>query len=179
MSFFDEISKIDIDKFRPLVDSRTDADVERALSKSGPLDVEDFAALISENARIHYLKDMAQMSMQLTRRRFGRTVNMYLPLYLTNLCTNKCKYCGFSSANKFKRTVLTLDEIREECEAINKLGDYPEIHAVCYVGKLSRNKYRRINIKEYSIFYCYDKYLQITTVTDIYHSKQDIISLLH
>ena len=62
------------------------------------------------------------MSMQLTRRRFGRTVNMYLPLYLTNLCTNKCKYCGFSSANKFKRTVLTLDEIREECEAINKLG---------------------------------------------------------
>ena len=122
MSFFDEISKIDIDKFRPLVDSRTDADVERALSKSGPLDVEDFAALISENARIHYLKDMAQMSMQLTRRRFGRTVNMYLPLYLTNLCTNKCKYCGFSSANKFKRTVLTLDEIREECEAINKLG---------------------------------------------------------
>ena len=122
MSFFDEISKIDIDKFRPLVDSRTDADVERALSKSGPLDVEDFAALISENARIHYLKDMAQMSMQLTRRRFGRTVNMYLPLYLTNLCTNKCKYCGFSSANKFKRTVLTLDEIREECESINKLG---------------------------------------------------------
>lgn len=122
MSFFDEISKIDIDKFRPLVDSRTDADVERALSKSGPLNVEDFAALISENARIHYLKDMAQMSMQLTRRRFGRTVNMYLPLYLTNLCTNKCKYCGFSSANKFKRTVLTLDEIREECEAINKLG---------------------------------------------------------
>ena len=122
MSFFDEISKIDIDKFRPLVDSRTDADVERALSKSGPLDVDDFAALISENARIHYLKDMAQMSMQLTRRRFGRTVNMYLPLYLTNLCTNKCKYCGFSSANKFKRTVLTLDEIREECEAINKLG---------------------------------------------------------
>ena len=76
MSFFDEISKVDIDKFRPLVDSRTDADVERALSKSGPLDVEDFAALISENARIHYLKDMAQMSMQLTRRRFGRTVNM-------------------------------------------------------------------------------------------------------
>ena len=34
MSFFDEISKVDIDKFRPLVDSRTDADVERALSKS-------------------------------------------------------------------------------------------------------------------------------------------------
>lgn len=122
MSFYDEISKIDIDKFRDLVDSRTDKDVERALSKGFNLDISDFAALISENARIHYLKDMAQMSMQLTRRRFGRTVNMYLPLYLTNLCTNKCKYCGFSSDNKFKRTVLTLDEIKEECEAINKMG---------------------------------------------------------
>ncbi len=122
MSFFDEISKIDIDKFAPLVDSRTDRDVERAMSKRGPLGVEDFAALISEPARIHYLKDMATMSMQLTRRRFGRTVNMYLPLYLTNLCTNKCTYCGFSANNKFRRVVLTMDQIREECEAIREMG---------------------------------------------------------
>lgn len=122
MSFFDEISKIDLDKFTEIVDSRTDRDVERALSKSGRLDVMDFAALISENARHHYLQEMAQMSVQLTRRRFGRTVSMYLPLYLTNLCSNRCRYCGFSSANKFRRTVLTLDEIKEECEAINALG---------------------------------------------------------
>ena len=122
MSFFDEISKIDLDKFTVIVDSRTDRDVERALSKSGRLDVMDFAALISENARHHYLQEMAQMSVQLTRRRFGRTVSMYLPLYLTNLCSNRCRYCGFSSANKFRRTVLTLDEIKEECEAINALG---------------------------------------------------------
>lgn len=122
MSFYDEISKIDLDKFRDVVDSRTDKDVEQALSKRDPLDVYDYAALISENARKHYLKEMAHMSMQLTRKRFGRTVSMYLPLYLTNLCTNKCRYCGFSSANKFKRTVLTLEEIKEECVAINKLG---------------------------------------------------------
>ena len=112
MSFFDEISKIDLDKFTVIVDSRSDRDVERALSKSGRLDVMDFAALISENARHHYLQEMAQMSVQLTRRRFGRTVSMYLPLYLTNLCSNRCRYCGFSSANKFRRTVLTLDEIQ-------------------------------------------------------------------
>lgn len=122
MSFYDEISKIDVDKFRTLVDSRTDSDVERALAKGFNLDVTDFVALISENARIHYLKEMASMSMQLTRRRFGRTVNMYLPLYLTNLCSNKCRYCGFSADNKFHRTVLTLDEIRQECIAINEMG---------------------------------------------------------
>lgn len=122
MTFYDVINKVDIDKFKDVVDNATDKDVEKALSKTTPLDVDDFAALISEKARIHYLKDMAQMSMQLTRRRFGRTVSMYVPLYLTNLCTNKCTYCGFSANNKFKRTVLTLDEIKEECEAINNLG---------------------------------------------------------
>ncbi len=122
MSFYDEISKIDVDKFRDLVDSRTDKDVERALSKNGKKDLNDFAALISENARKHYLDVMAVMSEQITRRRFGRCVNMYLPLYLTNLCNNKCAYCGFSAMNKFKRVVLTLDEIKEECEAINALG---------------------------------------------------------
>ncbi|MGN0908038.1 MAG: 2-iminoacetate synthase ThiH [Succinivibrio sp.] len=122
MSFFDEISKLDVDKFRDLVDSRTDADVERALSKDGPKDVSDFAALISENARRHYLDVMARMSEQITRRRFGRCVNMYLPLYLTNLCSNKCAYCGFSVLNKFPRVVLTMQEIKEECEAIAKMG---------------------------------------------------------
>lgn len=122
MSFYDEISKIDTDKFKDLVDSRTDRDVERSLSRSGPGTIEDFAALISENARRHYLDIMVRMSMQLTRRRFGRSINMYLPLYLTNLCSNKCAYCGFSSMNKFRRVVLTLEEIEEECKAINKLG---------------------------------------------------------
>lgn len=122
MSFYDEISKIDTDKFKELVDSRSDRDVERALSRSGPGTIDDFAALISENARKHYLNVMARMSMQLTRRRFGRSINMYLPLYLTNLCSNKCAYCGFSSLNKFRRVVLTLEEIEEECQAINKMG---------------------------------------------------------
>src|SRR5574344_765371 len=98
MSFYDELSKIDVDN------------------------IEDFAALISENARKHYLDVMVQKAIQLTRKRFGRCVNMYLPLYLTNLCSNKCAYCGFSVANKFKRVVLSLPEIEEELQAMNKLG---------------------------------------------------------
>ena len=122
MSFFDEISKVDVDKFTALVDSRTDADVERAIYKKGPKTVEYFAALISENARKHYLNVMVQEAMQLTRKRFGRCVNMYLPLYLTNLCNNKCAYCGFSVMNKFKRVVLTLEEIEEELQAMNDMG---------------------------------------------------------
>lgn len=124
MSFFDEISKLDVDKFASLVDSRTDADVERAIAKEGCHTIEDFAALISENARKHYLDVMVKKSMQLTRKRFGRCINMYLPLYLSNLCSNKCTYCGFSVLNKFKRVVLTLDEVEEELQAMNEMGYY-------------------------------------------------------
>ena len=47
MSFYDELSKIDVDKFVSLVDSRTDADVERAIYKTTLRTVDDFAALIS------------------------------------------------------------------------------------------------------------------------------------
>ncbi len=122
MSFFDEISKVEVDSFKALVDSRTDKDVERALYKTGPRGIDDYAALISENARRHYLDVMVRMATQLTRRRFGRCINMYLPLYLTNLCSNKCAYCGFSVANKFKRVVLSLSEIEDELVAMNKMG---------------------------------------------------------
>ena len=122
MSFFDVLSKYDVDKFKELVDSKTDKDIELALAKQGDHTIDDFAALISERARTHYLDVMVQMSMQLTRKRFGRCINMYLPLYLTNLCSNKCAYCGFSVANKFKRVVLTLEEIEEELQAMNKMG---------------------------------------------------------
>ena len=122
MSFFDVLSKYDVDKFKELVDSKTDKDIELALAKQGAHTIDDFAALISERARTHYLDVMVQMSMQLTRKRFGRCINMYLPLYLTNLCSNKCAYCGFSVANKFKRVVLNLEEIEEELQAMNKMG---------------------------------------------------------
>lgn len=122
MSFFDVLSKYDVDKFKELVDSKTDKDIELALAKQGAHTIDDFAALISERSRTHYLDVMVQMSMQLTRKRFGRCINMYLPLYLTNLCSNKCAYCGFSVANKFKRVVLTIKEIEEELQAMNKMG---------------------------------------------------------
>lgn len=122
MSFFDVLSKTDVDSFAALVDSRSDADVERAIYKNTPRTLDDFAALISENARVHYLDVMVTEAMQLTRKRFGRCINMYLPLYLSNLCSNKCTYCGFSVLNKFKRVVLTLEEIEEELQAMNKMG---------------------------------------------------------
>ena len=78
--------------------AKTAADVERALA-APKLTLEDFKALISP-AAAPYLERLAQRSQQLTRKRFGNTVQLYAPLYLSNECQNICTYCGFSLDNK-------------------------------------------------------------------------------
>jgi 2-iminoacetate synthase len=65
---------------------------------------------------------MAQISHELTKKRFGKTIQMYAPLYLSNECQNICTYCGFSLDNKIKRKTLTDSEIKLEVDALKKLG---------------------------------------------------------
>jgi 2-iminoacetate synthase len=101
--------------------SKTKMDVEQALNKTTKRDLEDFKALISPAAS-EYLEPMAKLSQQLTQKRFGKTIQMYLPLYLSNECQNICTYCGFSFDNKLKRKTLTDAEILKEVEAIKALG---------------------------------------------------------
>jgi 2-iminoacetate synthase len=95
-------------------------DVEIALSKN-KRNLDDFLALISPAAQ-PYLEQMAQISHELTKKRFGKTIQMYAPLYLSNECQNICTYCGFSLDNKIKRKTLTENEITLEVEALKKSG---------------------------------------------------------
>ena len=101
--------------------SKTKTDVEHALNKTSKRDLEDFKALISP-AGSNYIEQMAQLSHQLTQKRFGKTIQFYTPLYLSNECQNICTYCGFSFDNKIKRKTLTDSEILVEAEAIKTLG---------------------------------------------------------
>lgn len=94
--------------------------VEQALAKS-KRNLDDFLALISPAAQ-PYLEHMAQISHELTKKRFGKTIQMYAPLYLSNECQNICTYCGFSLDNKIKRKTLLDSEIKLEAEAIKKAG---------------------------------------------------------
>ncbi|NQY67712.1 MAG: 2-iminoacetate synthase ThiH [Flavobacteriales bacterium] len=94
-------------------------DVERALS-SPRRDLEDFKALISP-AAAPYLEEMVQMSSALTKKRFGNTVQMYIPLYLSNECNNICTYCGFSLNNPIKRKTLSDEEILKEVAVIKAM----------------------------------------------------------
>lgn len=95
-------------------------DVETALS-SNRRTLEDFKALISP-AAAPYLEQMAHLSHQLTQKRFGKTIQLFVPMYLSNECNNICTYCGFSFDNKLKRKTLTSDEIIREITEIKKQG---------------------------------------------------------
>ncbi len=109
------------DEIKQSIYSKTKADVEHALNKITKRDLEDFKSLISP-AAADYLEPMAQLSQRLTQKRFGKTIQMYVPLYLSNECQNICTYCGFSFDNKLKRKTLTDAEILKEVEAIKALG---------------------------------------------------------
>lgn len=123
--FIDEIRKIGWDATTERIMSKTDADVLRALNKTH-CDVDDLMAMISP-AGAKYLEPMAALSRKYTRERFGNTVNMFIPVYITNACTNSCVYCGFHVENKMKRIVLTEDEIKREYQAIKALGPFDNL----------------------------------------------------
>ncbi len=101
--------------------AKSAVDVETALSHGGRGDLEDFKAMISP-AATPYLEDMARLSRALTQKRFGKTIRLYLPMYLSNVCHNVCTYCGFSLGNKVPRVVLGDDEILREVRHIKELG---------------------------------------------------------
>ncbi|MGM9688992.1 MAG: 2-iminoacetate synthase ThiH [Alloprevotella sp.] len=123
--FSEELSSYSWEETTAAIAAKTAADVERALGKE-QCDVDDFMALVSPAAE-PYLETMARLSRRYTEARFGRTVSMFIPLYLTNSCTNSCVYCGFHVANKMKRTILTSDEMVREFEAIKQLGPFENL----------------------------------------------------
>ena len=123
--FSDELQKYDWDDTTAATMSKTAADVDRALAKERHT-VDDFMALISPAAAPR-LEEMARLSRALTQKRFGKTISMYIPMYITNSCTNSCVYCGFNRHNKMERVVLTPGQIKDECEAIRRLGPFENL----------------------------------------------------
>lgn len=119
-TFYDIISEYKWNYVKELIYSRTEKDVFNALN-SNKRSLEDFAALISPAAEA-YLENMAQQAHSMTIERFGKIIQLYIPLYLSNICTNNCVYCGFSIGNSIKRKKLTMEEIDREIKAIKNMG---------------------------------------------------------
>jgi 2-iminoacetate synthase len=119
-SFNDLFETYNWDKTKASIYAKTSKDVEQALSATKRT-LEDFKALVSP-AAAPYLEQMAQISQQLTLKRFGKVLQMYVPLYLSNECNNICTYCGFSYDNKVKRKTLSPMEIMQEVAVIKAMG---------------------------------------------------------
>ena len=110
----------DLAGLRARAAAATGADVERALRAARPT-LADFAALISPAADGR-LEDLARRARDLTLRRFGRTIHLFSPLYVSNECVSVCTYCGFSAGNQIARRTLSVDEVREEARTLTARG---------------------------------------------------------
>lgn len=146
--FADVIDQFSWDDTIQLVESATTEDVERVLWKARrnlkQLTPEDLCMIISK-AAAPYVEEMAEMSRRITQKRFGKVISMYIPMYVSNACTNKCVYCGFNHDNPFSRTTLTMEQIEEECRAIKALGPFQnllivagEYPSLCGIGYLEK-----------------------------------------
>lgn len=147
--FSEVLSQIDWDGVSERIAAVTDADVKRVLAKARTnrktLEADDFLVLVSETAGAH-IEEMARLSRRFTLERFGKTISMYIPMYVSNACSNKCVYCGFNHDNPITRTILTMEQVKAECEAIKQLGpfdnllivsgEFPSLCGVDYFSKV-------------------------------------------
>ncbi|MCK5892877.1 MAG: 2-iminoacetate synthase ThiH [Endozoicomonadaceae bacterium] len=120
MSFTDVFHRLDWGDLNLQIHEKKSADVQRAL-RARKRNLQDFMALISPAAE-PFLESMAQESFRLTRQRFGKTIQLYIPLYLSNQCHNICTYCGFSLDNHIRRITLSQEQIHREAQAIRMMG---------------------------------------------------------
>ncbi|MHC4557163.1 MAG: 2-iminoacetate synthase ThiH [Planctomycetota bacterium] len=138
-------------------------DVERTLLETpGSYSLQKLLVLVSPAAE-NYLEEMAQLAHQLTIQRFGRTIRLYAPLYLSNYCTNSCRYCGFNKENVFERMRLTIDQAVEEANIIASEGfrdillvssEDRQLISIDYLVELARKlrgKFSSVSIEVYQM----------------------------
>lgn len=133
-----------------------------AVLEKDALQPADFLTLLSPAAQPH-LEAMARKARDLTLRYFGRAVNIFTPLYISDVCTNQCRYCGFNAKNKQPRRHLSVDEAYAEAKAIADMGfqhillltgDAPKLSSPEYIASVARRikpLFASIGIEVYSL----------------------------
>jgi 2-iminoacetate synthase len=97
-----------------------EAIIEKARNATG-LSAREVAALIQlEDDEL--LQKVFTAALEIKHKIYGKRLVLFAPLYLSSYCVNNCVYCGYRCANKGERKKLSMDEIREEVEALEELG---------------------------------------------------------
>jgi 2-iminoacetate synthase len=120
MSFVTEFNSLRMSELLERSKQASAADVQKSIAGEGPSLV-DFAQLISPAAG-GLLETLGRRSQALTRQRFGKTIRLFAPLYLSNECINNCSYCGFSRDNPILRVTLSTEDVVREARALKEQG---------------------------------------------------------
>ncbi len=120
MSFYETLTRYAEFDFTSFFDAVNDEQIKHCINKEN-LNADDYLILLSPRAADH-LESMAAMAQRKTIQHFGRTIQLFAPLYISNYCTNRCIYCGFNHSNTITRKKLTIEEIDEEARAIAATG---------------------------------------------------------
>jgi 2-iminoacetate synthase len=100
--------------------SELTAIIDKAKKAKG-LTAREVAALIQLQDK-ELLERMFATALEIKEKIYGKRLVLFAPLYLSNYCINNCVYCGYGCRNKTTRKKLTMDEIREEVQALEELG---------------------------------------------------------
>ena len=120
------------DNFSDILLAYENFDYEKYLSKVSTKDIElslkkehlnqyDFLNLLSPKA-FSYIEEMAEISKKHKLRHFGKVIQLYLPIYISNYCSSDCSYCGFSKKNRIVRKHLSEEDLEKEAIEIAKSG---------------------------------------------------------
>ena len=161
MSYYQVYSKYKGLPLEKLFSDIRPSDVAQAIN-SDEQSENQLLALLSPSAE-DYLEDMAQQAHRLTVMNFGKTIQLYTPMYLSNYCDNQCAYCGFNAANPLTRKKLSLEEVEKEAAFISSsglehililTGDSRENSPIGYIKdclKILKKYFTSISIEIYSL----------------------------
>ncbi len=95
--------------------------IQKSLNKNR-LSLEETAVLINtEDPEL--IKEIKKGAQTLKKNVYGDRIVLFAPLYIGNLCTNNCQYCGFRVTNKDQvRKTLNKEEIVKEVSALQDAG---------------------------------------------------------
>ncbi|MEZ5066397.1 MAG: 2-iminoacetate synthase ThiH [bacterium] len=119
-TFGEELAALPMEELLRVATEADPDTVDRAFARTS-LDLFDFAALLSPEAG-RRLEDLAQRAHALTVQRFGKTVQLYAPLYVSNECVETCTYCAFSRTNPIARKTLTPEQAVAEARLLRARG---------------------------------------------------------
>ncbi len=127
------------------------------------LSLEETAILLNADDP-ELIEEIKEGARTLKERVYGERIVLFAPLYVGDLCTNNCQYCGFRAENKgMKRITLSREELIGETTAlidqghkrlILVYGEHPKYSAdfiaetvkIVYSVKHDNGEIRRVNI---------------------------------